>query len=103
MLELKKLEVREAGYMDVVYSATHTTPGREGTHLEIDVSLRVNREMQKTWVAVKLDPELNTVDTDVALDKLAEWAERLAISLRSRGPASVAVVAFDQPGTPKGA
>ena len=100
MLELKFTSVRDAGSIDITYAATHTMPGRGGTHLALDVVLTQNRRMGKTWVTALLEPELNTLDSDVALDKLAEWAERLALTLRNRGPATAVAAAFDSPQSP---
>jgi hypothetical protein len=97
MLELKKMAARDDGFVDITYEASHTLPERGGTHLELDVVLTQNRRMGKTWVKVALAPELSTLDPDVALDKLAEWAERLALTLRHRGPATSVAVSFDSP------
>tara|TARA_B100001105_G_scaffold255398_1_gene254590 strand:+ start:4332 stop:4652 length:321 start_codon:yes stop_codon:yes gene_type:complete len=98
MLELKSLNVKEGGFVETVYSATHSTPGRSGTFLELEVCVVQNQRMGKTWVEVGgMRPELNTLDTGEALDKLAEWAERLAVALRHRGPATAVVVAFNDP------
>lgn len=100
MLELKGLRVKEGGFVETAYNATHTTPGRAGTCLELDVVLSQNQRMGKTWVEVTLRPELKTLNTDEALDKLAEWAERLAIALRHRGPATPVAMAFNDPSRP---
>lgn len=101
MLELKALHVKEGGFVETVYTATHSTPGRSGTCLELEVCVSQNQRMGKTWVEVgDMRPELNTLDTNEALDKLAEWAERLAIALRHRGPATPVVVAFSDPQRP---
>lgn len=100
MLELKGLRVKDGGFIETSYNVTHTTPGRSGTCLELDVCVSQNQRMGKTWVEVTLRPELSTLSTDDALDKLAEWAERLAIALRHRGPATPVAVAFDTPQRP---
>lgn len=100
MLKLKHLEVRDAGFVDVTYCAEHCTPGRSGTSLELDVTLRVNRKTHTTWASVTLAPEVKSADADVALDKLAEWAERLALSIRNRGAGAPVAMVFDNPCAP---
>lgn len=98
MLELKSLNVKEGGFVETVYNANHSTPGRDGTCLELEVCVLQNQRTGKTWVEVNgMRPELNTLDTAEALDKLAEWAERLVIALRTRGPATPVAVAFNDP------
>lgn len=96
MLELKHLRVKEAGFVEAVYTATHSTPGRGGTCLELDVTLTTNARMGQTHVAAELSSQLDTQDPNVALDKLAEWAERLAVTLRNRGPASAVAYVFEE-------
>jgi hypothetical protein len=101
VLELKSLSVKDGGFIEAAYNATHTTPGRSGTCLDLEVCVVQNQRMCKTWVEVRgMRPELNTLDTGEALDKLAEWAERLAIALRSRGPATPVALSYFEPQRP---
>jgi hypothetical protein len=95
MLELKHLRTKDAGFVEAVYSATHSTPGRGGTCLKLDVTLTTNTRMGKTFVTAELNPQLDTLDPNAAFDKLAEWAERLALTLRNRGPATPAAYVFE--------
>ncbi len=100
MLEIKNLVVKEGGFIETTYDASHSTPGRAGTCLELDISISQHQRMGKTWAEVTLRPELNTLDAGEALDKLADWAERLAIALRNRGPVTPVAVAFNDPQRP---
>ncbi len=68
------------------YKLTHSTPGARGTTLELNVQLEVRRPYGEIVATVTdLAPKVKGLDTEEALDKLADWLERSAKALRQRG------------------
>lgn len=66
------------------YEVLHVTPGRQGTHLSL--KLKLETAFGKTSAEfTDLKPEVEGDDPELALDKLAEWMERAAKAIRTRG------------------
>jgi hypothetical protein len=76
------------------YRLTHVTPGRDGTHLTLDV--RIDRVAGLTWASMPdLRPRIESEDAEQALDKLAEWMERAAAAIRARGKPKAVLSAYE--------
>lgn len=96
MLNLFKCDVTE-GVITSAYEIRHTTPGRDGTTLALDVVVQQDTRFGVTKVRALLDPRIEALDTEAALDKLADWAERLAVAVRHRGVVSARVPSYENP------
>lgn len=80
------------------YKLTHSTPGRNGTILDLvvrisDFSDGTGKGKQRVRAEVSLDPYVDG-DAEAALDKLAEWMERAAEAIRKRGTPSGIVSSY---------
>lgn len=100
MLNLKSVTSDEHT-LDVVYEAVHVNPGRAGTHLAQDIRLRQHRHFGRFDARIEahavIEPTLEAGTPEEALDKLADWAERLALAIRNRGTAANRVPVFECP------
>lgn len=67
-----------------VYELSHSTPGRQGTTLSLNVHIEMAFGRTKAQV-LDLQPEVEGENPEAALDKLADWLERSAKALRERG------------------
>lgn len=88
MLELTSLSAHKElpGTSVANYKLTHSTPGARGTTLELNVQLEVRRPYGEIIATVTdLKPKVKGLDSEEALDKLADWLERAAKALRQRG------------------
>jgi hypothetical protein len=90
MLKLTKTEISKDQRV-LTYTARHSTPGRNGTTLDLDIEVVItptsaSARMSKIEADVSVEP-----DPEAALDKLASWLERTALAIRTRGyPVSIA-------------
>ena len=100
MLTLKTSNFSDDHVLRTVYDAMHSRPGRGGTVLHLDVVVEQHLRIGRASGKVVLDPVLDGGSTEEVLNKLADWAERLAIALRHRGVASNRVPVFEDPVQP---
>jgi hypothetical protein len=101
MLNLKSVAVDKDGAITTSYAAVHVQPGGRGTHLELDLSVRQDPRFGFIQARALLEPRLEGKTTDEILDKLADWAERLAIALKHRGVGAMLVPVFNAPMRPE--
>jgi Asp-tRNA(Asn)/Glu-tRNA(Gln) amidotransferase C subunit len=92
MLHLKSLNVEEHE-LKVVYEAVHSRNGRTLTEDIIVQQLRHNGQA-KASLSLK-NCEAKSVED--ALDRMANWCERIASAIRGRGENSVAALQFVAP------
>ena len=100
MLTLKAAKLSDDQVLTAAYEAAHTRPGHDGTTLRLDVVVDRHLGFGRVTARATLVPCIEGGTTEEALDKLADWAERLAIAIRHRGPASVLVPTFETPSSP---
>ena len=83
------------------YHVRHSTPGRDGTCLELDVHIKTSdfESSKKVLLNCPLG-EIAAETQEAALDKLADWAERLAFTLRNRGTPACHVASYPAPTKP---
>ncbi|MBC8742885.1 hypothetical protein F6X40_41210 [Paraburkholderia sp. UCT31] len=101
MLTITGSKVDEHNRLTVTYEAYNQAPNA-GSILELPVTLIHDLKLSpgKTRFRAVME-ETVTGDAEAALDKLADWAERLAIAIRHRGPATAVVPSFPSPVRPK--
>lgn len=84
MLTLKSAKKEDDHKFSATYELVHVTPGRQGTHLTLDVKL--TRAFGEVTAEIPdLVPKVKGESFEPALDKLAEWLERAAAAIRARG------------------
>jgi hypothetical protein len=100
MLNIKSSSMRDE-VLTVVYEAWNQAPNA-GSILELDIEISKNLTIAngKTRFKAVLAEDV-TGDAEAALDKLADWAGRLAIAIRHRGPATSVLPTFPSPVRPK--
>jgi hypothetical protein len=84
-LTLQSVEILEDGRIHrATYKAVHSTPGRSGTTLDVNVAVKVG--FGQTWVTLPdLEVLLKEENVEAGLDKMADWLERTAQAIRERG------------------
>lgn len=97
MLTFKSARLDDEGrVLESVYEARHANPGRSTT-LTLDVLVRRDTLFGHVKASAVLAPSVEAGTAEEALDKLADWAERLALAIRHRGEASNDVPVFSEP------
>lgn len=93
-IKLQKVEILDDGHFTLrTYELSHSQGGRDGTTLNLQ--LQVKTGFGKHWISfTDLAPEVQTEDTEKALDKMAEWLERAAQALRERGAPRMVVAEY---------
>jgi hypothetical protein len=87
-------------YQDFIseYTAEHSTPGREGTTLKETIKVRHSRMCKNDErVTASITIEAKRGNEEDALDKLAEYLERMAIAIRTRGVPQVVASDYRNP------
>lgn len=81
-----------------MYTLKHVNQGRDGTTLELTIQVDSNSTSgkQETRATIcGLNPVVSG-DTDAALEKLADWLERAAWTIRTRGEPRPAATMYDE-------
>jgi hypothetical protein len=97
-MSLKLKKFTKGGVHDFVaeYELTHSLPGRQGTTLTLTVVAKGDHHNNPVTVSIPdLAPSV-VCDNGVeeALDKLAEWMERAALTIRKRGKPSMIIGSY---------
>ncbi|QEL55487.1 hypothetical protein [Chromobacterium paludis] len=84
-IKLKKIEEKQVGPFGrsllACYEVSHETSGLDGTRLSQELIVVFDPRIGE--VAAKLTlTDLNAPSFDAALEKMAEWCDRMAIALR---------------------
>lgn len=92
MLKLKTGKFDEH-HLTVVYEVTHTRGGRNPTTLRQDIEIQQHLDRPMASAALRiLDCEAPTAEE--ALDRMADWCERIAKAIRGRGEPRLAVLQY---------
>lgn len=99
-LQLQKVETppeeTDYGQIYVEYQLKQQAPNA-GTILTLHPRLEINERFGRIKASVPdLAPELDTLDPEEALDKLAEWLERCAQGIRERGKPRALINSYDR-------
>ncbi len=97
MLTLKSVSTGDHDALVAHYEAQHTNPGAHATTLKLDVEVCQQLRFGRVEARAVLAPVVEGSDAGDALDKLADWAERLALAIRHRGRVGVLVPTFSNP------
>ncbi len=87
MLKLTNFEDLPAG-SKLLYTVSHSTPGRDGTTLSASLSLYIR--MDKTWCDMKIEGCEGSTPKE-SLDRMAAWLRRLADGIDERREISLPV------------
>ena len=92
MLKLKTGKFDEH-HLAVVYEATHTRGGRNPTTLRQDIEIQQRHGRPVVSASLQM-AGCEAPTTEEALDRLADWCERVAKAIRGRGEPRVAVLEY---------